>query len=101
VLGVDRNTWTHDSLRDILINTGRVREISSSEVGRILEEAELKPYRIRSWCHSTDPDFQKKMRRIVRLYVKRPLGEPVLCMDEKTGMATASCSTIRRRTARG
>lgn len=92
VLGVDRNTWTHESLRDALITTGRVREMSSSEVGRILEDAELKPYRIRGWCHSTDPDFQKKMRGIVRLYVKRPLGEPVLCVDEKTGMQALSRS---------
>ena len=90
VLGVDRNTWTHESLRNVLITTGRVREISRSESGRILEDAELKPYRIRSWCHSTDPDFRKKMQAIVRLYVKRPLGEPVLCVDEKTGMQALS-----------
>lgn len=91
-LGVDRHTWTHESLRDALVRTKRVREISSSEVGRILEEADLKPYRVKSWCHSTDPDFQKKMRRIVRLYVKRPPGEPVLCVDEKTGMQALSRS---------
>jgi len=91
-LGVDRNTWTHESLRDALVTTRRVREISSSEVGRILEDADLKPYRVRSWCHSTDPDFEEKMRRIVRLYVKRPPGEPVLCVDEKTGMQALSRS---------
>jgi len=32
------------------------------------------------------------MRRIVRLYVKRPPGEPVLCVDEKTGMQALSRS---------
>jgi transposase len=90
--GVDRNTWTHESLRDALVDTGRVREISSSEVGRILEEADLKPYRVRGWCHSTDPEFERKMRQIVRLYVKRPRGEPVLCVDEKTGMQALSRS---------
>jgi len=89
-LGVNRNTWTHESLREFLVATGRVREISSSEVGRILEDADLKPHRVRSWCHSTDPDFEHKMRRIVRLYVKRPPGEPVLCVDEKTGMQALS-----------
>ncbi len=91
-LGVDRNTWTHESLRDALVDTKLVREISTSEVGRILEDADLKPYRVQSWCHSTDPDFEKKMRRIVRLYVKRPPGEPVLCVDEKTGMQALSRS---------
>jgi transposase len=44
------------------------------------------------WCHSKDPDYQKKMRGIVRLYVKRPSGEPVLCVDEKTGMQALSRS---------
>lgn len=91
-LGVDRNTWTHESLRDALVEEGWVRKISTSEVGRILEEADLKPYRVRSWCHSTDPDFEAKMRGIVRLYVRRPLGEPVLCVDEKTGMQALSRS---------
>jgi transposase len=91
-LGVDRNTWTHESLRDALVEKGLVGEISTSEVGRILEEADLKPYRVRGWCHSTDPEFEKKMRGIVRLYVKRPLGEPVLCVDEKTGMQALSRS---------
>jgi len=91
-VGVDRNTWTHESLREFLVTTERVREISSSEVGRILEDADLKPYRVRSWCHSTDPDFRPKMRRIVQLYVKRPAGEPVLCIDEKTGMQALSRS---------
>lgn len=89
-LGVERNTWTHETLADALVARNLVREISSSEVGRILEVADLKPYRVRSWCHSTDPDFQKKMRRIVRLYVSRPPGEPVLCVDEKTGMQALS-----------
>ena len=91
-LGVDRRIWTHESLRDAVVSTGLVREISVSEVGRILDAADLKPHRVRSWCHSTDPDFQKKMRAIVRLYVGRLRGEPVLCVDEKTGMQALSRS---------
>ena len=63
-----------------------------SEIGRILDEAEIKPHRVRSWCHSEDPQFQEKMRAIVRLYVSRPSGEPVLCIDEKTGMQALSRS---------
>jgi transposase len=90
--GLDRNIWTLESLRETLIVEDLVREISTSEVGRILDAADLKPYRVRSWCHSTDPDFQKKMRSIVRLYCKRPPGEPVLCIDEKTGMQALSRS---------
>lgn len=71
-LGVARNTWTHESLRDVLLRKGLVRRISTSEVGRILSEADLKPHRVKGWCHSSDPDFQAKMRAIVGLYVRRP-----------------------------
>ena len=72
--------------------TGAVREISPSTVAEILDEAEIRPHRIKAWCHSNDPDFQKKMRAIVKLYVRRPKGEPVLCIDEKTGMQALSRS---------
>src|SRR5215469_9072226 len=91
-LGVARNTWTHESLCDVLVRKGLVRRISTSEVGRILDEADLKPHRVKGWCHSTDPEFQAKMRAIVRLYVRRPSGEPVLSIDEKTGMQALSRS---------
>jgi len=90
--GVERQTWTHESLRDAVVAAGLVQEISSSEVGRILETADLKPHRVKGWCHSTDPEFHSKMRRIVRLYTRRPPGEPVLCVDEKTGMQALSRS---------
>lgn len=89
-LGVSRNTWTHEALSEALTASGLVRSISSSEVGRILDGADIKPHRVKMWCHSKDPDYQKKMRRIVQLYIKRPPGEPVLCIDEKTGMQALS-----------
>lgn len=89
---VARNTWTHESLRDAVVAQGLVRQISTSEVGRILDAADLKPHRVKGWCHSTDPDFQQKMRSIVRLYVRRPSGEPVLSIDEKSGMQALSRS---------
>ncbi len=98
--------------------------------GRILEDAEIKPHRVKMWCHSDDPAYQEKMRAIVDLYINLPKGEPVLSIDEKTGMpalsrrrplqpvasrrdarfdfeykrnstAVALCFTIRQRTARG
>ena len=99
--GVARNTWTHDSLRGALVAQGLVRRISTSEVGRILDDANLKPYRIKSWCHSTDPEFQVKMRSIVGLYVRRPPGEPVLSIDEKTGMQAISRSRALKPAAPG
>jgi transposase len=90
--GVERPTWTHESLRAAVVAAGLVRQISASEVGRILEGADLKPHRVRGWCHSTDPEYQRKMRSIVRLYGRRPAGEPVVCIDEKTGMQALSRS---------
>lgn len=88
--GQVRTLWSHVALREALLAAGLVREISTSEIGRILDEAEIKPHRVKHWCHSDDPQFQERMRAIVRLYVHRPAGQPVLCIDEKTGMQVLS-----------
>ncbi len=88
--GLERSTWSHESLTEALESSGLVRSISSSTVGRILSEAEIKPHRVKSWCHSTDPEFQPKMLRIVDLYVSPPAGEPVLSIDEKSGIQVLS-----------
>lgn len=88
--GIDRPVWTHATLMSAVIDAGLVRSVSTSTIGRILDEAELKPHRIKMWCHSGDPRFQEKMRAIVDLYVNPPDSEPVLCIDEKTGMQALS-----------
>ena len=90
--GLERTVWSHEALAEAVRVRGLVRSISSSAVGRILQEAEIKPHRIRMWCHSTDPDYQDKMKAIVRLYVEPPAGEPVLSIDEKSGMQVLSRS---------
>ena len=99
--GIARDVWTHRSLAQALLTTGLVRDISSTTVGEILEEAEIRPHRVKAWCHSNDPNYQKKMRAIVRLYTKRPAGEPVLCIDEKTGMQALSRSRSLKPPAPG
>ena len=90
--GLDRAVWSHEALAEALKKSGRVRLISSSAVGRILAEAEIKPHRVKSWCHSTDPEYQSKLRSIVDLYVSPPAGEPVLSIDEKSGIQALSRS---------
>jgi len=75
-----------------LEQSGRVRSISSSAVGRILADAEIKPHRVKGWCHSTDPQYQAKMRSIVDLYVSPPAGAAVLSIDEKSGIQALSRS---------
>ena len=90
--GVHRTLWTHESLAEALVSSKLARSISRATVQRILDEAEIKPHRVKMWCHSTDPEYQRKIRAIVRLYVRPPKGEPVLCIDEKTGMQALSRS---------
>ena len=91
-LGCSRCIWTHEALAKALMRRRLVREISASEVGRILDEADIKPHRVKMWCHSKDPEFQTKLRAIVALYLRKSRQEPVLCIDEKTGMQALSRS---------
>lgn len=88
--GLERGIWSHESLAGALEDNDLVRSVSSSTVGRILAEAEIKPHRVKGWCHSEDPRFQSKMRAIVGLYVSPPPGEPVLSVDEKSGIQVLS-----------
>lgn len=88
--GLDRTVWSHEALAEALERSGRVCSISSSTVGRILAEAEIKPHRVKAWCHSTDPEYQAKMQAIVDLYVSPPKGESVLSIDEKSGIQALS-----------
>jgi len=90
--GFERTLWDHATLAIAVMSADLVRSISSRTVGRILEDAEIKPHRIKMWCHSDDPAYQDKMRAIVDLYINLPKGEPVLSIDEKTGMQVLSRS---------
>jgi transposase len=99
--GHERVLWSHDALAETLVAEGLVRQISRRTVGMILEETELKPHRVKMWCHSKDPDYQRKMKDIVSLYTNPPSDEPVLCVDEKTGMQALSRSRQIRRAEPG
>lgn len=88
--GFRRVLWDHATLARAVMAAGLVRSISARTVGRILQDAEIKPHRVKMWCHSDDPAYQEKMRAIVDLYTHLPQGEPVLSIDEKTGMQALS-----------
>jgi transposase len=88
--GLQRVLWDHATLARALVSAGLVRAISPRTVGRILQDAEIKPHHVKMWCHSDDPNYQEKMRAIVDLYVRLPKGQPVLSLDEKTGMQALS-----------
>lgn len=77
--------WTLKNLqRSVEKNTG-VR-VSQSELHRILNHKDLKPYKIKMWLHSPDPQFRAKVTKIASLYLDPPENGVVLCVDEKTGM---------------
>ena len=77
-----REVWTYAALADALEAAEGVR-LSTSEVGRILRFAELRPHRVRQWLHSPDPDFADKAARICDLYLEPQPGRIVVSVDEK------------------
>lgn len=99
--GFQRTLWSHATLRDTLLSAGLVRSISTSTIGRILDDAEIKPHRVKMWCQSKDPMFREKMQEIVDLYISPPPGEPVLSIDEKSGLQALSRSRALRPAAPG
>ncbi len=99
--GLARTIWSHDALAKVLMSGGLVESISPATVGRILDGAEIKPHRVKMWLHSKDPAYQEKMRDIVSLYVDLPAGEPVLCIDEKSGMQALSRARAMKRAGPG
>jgi transposase len=58
--------------------------VSLRSVQRILESHRIEPHRIRTFKLSNDPEFAKKLRDIVGLYVDPPAHAVVLSVDEKS-----------------
>ena len=85
-----RNRWTTDSLLAAYLerqkDTADLDALGRTTVLRILNEAEVRPHRIKMWLHSPDPNFREKVTEICELYTNPPPGAHVLCVDEKTGM---------------
>jgi transposase len=84
-LAAARTHWALRPLAEAATTWGYIRPtVSKSTVGRWLKVAALKPHRVQRWLHSPDPDFRRKVRRVVRWYLRRRRGLRVLCVDEKT-----------------
>jgi transposase len=58
--------------------------ISHNKVAEILRERNIKPHVQSYYSFSNDPDFEKKLRDVVGLYLNPPDNAIVLCVDEKT-----------------
>jgi transposase len=97
-----RHVWTLDSLHETLgrqIQQWGGAQLSRSSVVRILNDADLKPHKMRMWLHSPDPEFRSKVTEICELYRTAPQGGLVLCVDEKTGMQALGRKHPTRRPA--
>jgi len=86
--------WTRRELADEVIKREIVDTISPRHVGRILDEADLKPHLSRYWLNNgreQDPEtFDAEVKKVCDLYVSAPTlhkqGIHIACTDEKTGI---------------
>ena len=73
-LGVPAELWTQARLTSYLNEAAeesgytRLSTISKSSVQKILEEAEIKPHKIRYYCEKRDPEFESKMHDVLVVY---------------------------------
>ena len=85
--------WTSRELADEVIEREIVVSISPRHVGRILEEADLKPHLSRYWLNA-DPDdpetFAQETKTVCEVYHQTPQlhqeGVSIISTDEKTGI---------------
>jgi transposase len=90
--GVPLGRWSLAELRDEVLATGLVDEVSTTTLWRWLEEDPIKPWQHRSWIFPRDPDFATKAGVVVDLYQRRFAGqalgddEYVVSADEKTSI---------------
>ncbi len=71
---------THWSVRTM----AKAKGVSPATVHRIWQEHRLQPHRVERFKLSRDPDFVRKVRDIVGLYLDPPDRALVLCVDEKS-----------------
>lgn len=113
--GYAAELWTYAKLTEHINKTAekegypRLATISQSKVVSILNEAEIKPFRIRYYCEKRDPEFKEKMHNVLVVYKQLSLrfdeegnlrpydaGEPethTLSYDEKPGIQAISTTS--------
>lgn len=95
-----RTRWTQAVLQDTLQTLQGVL-LSRSEIGRILRDADIRPYNFSMWLHSPDPDIHAKAELVCDTYARIADGATVLSMDEKTGIQALSRRFETRACAAG
>lgn len=72
--GYAAETWTYARLTSHINKNAeaagytRLSTIHKSTVHSILDEAEIKPFRVRYYCENRDPDFDSKMHNVLLVY---------------------------------
>jgi transposase len=90
--GVPLGRWSLSELREELLATGLVDDVSTTTLWRWLAEDALQPWRHHPWIFPRDPNFAAKAGRVLDLYARvfqgRELGadEYVISADEKTSI---------------
>ncbi len=79
--------WTMDAVSQALADEVG---ISASQVWRICRGLDLKPWQVRSWMTSHDPDFWAKAADVCGLYLSPPENAVVYSIDEKSGIQARS-----------
>jgi transposase len=73
-LGYAAETWSYTLLTGHINKSAegagylRLSTISRSCINSILDEAEIKPFRIRYYCENRDPEFEAKMHDVLFVY---------------------------------
>ena len=72
--GYSAETWTYAKLTSHINKTAeeagfiRLSTIHKSTVHTILDEADIKPFRIKYYCENRDPQFDEKMHNVLLVY---------------------------------
>jgi transposase len=90
--GVPLGRWSLGELREELIATGLVDDISTTTLWRWLDADAIKPWQHHAWIFPRDPEFAAKAGVVLDLYARRFAGlalnqeEFVISADEKTSI---------------
>jgi transposase len=90
--GVPLGCWSLAELRQEVIASGLVAEVSTATVRRWLAQDAIRPWQHRSWVFPRDPGFAVKAARVLDLYegifdgAKLGEDEYVISADEKTSI---------------
>jgi len=85
--------WTREDLAREAVARSIVEQISPSTIGRILNDADLKPHRSQYWLNHEVEDeatFREEVRDVCKLYHQaqelHEQGVHIISVDEKTGV---------------